>query len=116
VYYKVDENMLSPDSKSKLRNLPIGANGKSVDPITKYSFEDCINECDKYNSNRNATDQACYAVSYYANLDWVFKRWAGNCFLKNGRGYGTSIGDGMEDWEHTASAYKNCLNRENGCG
>lgn len=115
VYYRTNENMLAPEPKSWVRNLPIGANGKSLDPVTKYSFKDCIDHCDEYNSNRNSTDQACYAVSYYANLDWVFKRWPGNCFLKNGLGNGTSTGDGTEDWEHTASAYKFCLNGDNGC-
>lgn len=115
VYYRTNENMLAPEPKSWIRNLPIGANGKSMDPVTKYSFKDCIDHCDEYNSNRNATDQACYAVSYCANLDWVFKRWPGNCFLKNGLGNGTSTGDGSEDWEHTVGAYKNCLNGDSGC-
>lgn len=106
--------MVAPDSKSWIRNLPLGANDKSLDPVTKYSFRDCIDYCDEYNSDRG-TGPACYGISYYANLTWAFNRWPGNCFLKNGRGKGTSDGDGSEDWEHTASAYKNCLNGGNGC-
>ena len=115
VYYQTNQNMVAPDSTAWVRNLPIGANGKSMDPVTKYSFRDCIDHCDEYNSKRGTKDSACYAVSYYANLTWAFSRWPGNCFLKNGRGNGTSTGDGTEDWEHTASAYKNCLNGDNGC-
>ena len=68
------------------------------------------------NSGKSSVkDAESTAVSYYANLDWVFKRWPGNCFLKNGLGNGTSTGDGSEEWEHIASAYKNCLNGYSGC-
>lgn len=41
--------MVAPDSKSWVRNLPLGANDKSLDPVTKYSFKDCIDHCDEYN-------------------------------------------------------------------
>lgn len=107
--------MLAPDPTSWVRNLPLGANGKSMDPVTKYTFRDCIDHCDEYNADRATSDQPCYGVSYYANLTWAFKRWPGNCFLKNGRGKGTNVGDGTEDWAHTASAYKNCLDSGKGC-
>jgi hypothetical protein len=115
VYYQTNHNRIAPEPKSWVRNLPIGSDDKSEDPVTRYSFMDCINYCDEYNNAGQSP--ACYGVSYYANLTWAIqnRKWKGNCFLKNGRGEGKSDGDGSEDWKHTASAYKTCLNNGNTC-
>lgn len=67
--------MLAPNSSEWLLNLP-------GSPVTTYSFIDCINQCDDYNSNNKPTDtyDKCYGVSYYANLTSAFRgSWGGKC-------------------------------------
>lgn len=110
VYYQTNKDMIAPDPKSWVRNLPIGPGDKSEKPVTTYSFKDCIDHCDEYNSAGRSP--GCYGVSYYANLTWANDNWDGNCFMKNGRGVGRSDGDGTEDWGLIASAYLTCLDSE----
>lgn len=52
----------------------------------KYTFRDCIDTCDQYNMDRNTGDLPCKAVTYYANVTVPIDLYAGNCFLKTGRG------------------------------
>jgi hypothetical protein len=107
VYYQTNYDMIAPRRGHPVQNLPIGPDDKPMDAVLTSSFMDCIDRCDEYHSANQSV--ACYGVTYYANLAWVqSKAWDGNCFLKNGRGKGSS--DGNADWEHTASAYKTCLN------
>jgi hypothetical protein len=115
VYYPTNRYMVAPDPKAWVKNLPLDANNKSIDPVARYTFKGCIDRCDEYNSGGGSP--ACYGVSYYANLTYVssVRHWKGNCFMKNGRGEGISEGTGDEDWEHTASAYKSCLSGDNSC-
>lgn len=73
VFYETNNNMLAPDDLNWVKNLP-------GSPVTKYSFIDCINHCDEYNSDNKPTNISlkCYGISYYANLTDVFKRsWGG---------------------------------------
>lgn len=75
VYYPSNKKMLAPNSSERLLNLP-------GSPVTTYSFIDCINQCDDYNSNNKPTDtyDKCYGVSYYANLTSAFRgSWGGKC-------------------------------------
>jgi len=97
-------------------NEDVFAGGKVI-PLrssTKYSFEDCINDCDDWNEQNPEAEQPCRSVSYYANLTMVFaehKDWKGNCLLKSGVS-GVTTNNTMDDtidWAHTASAYQACL-------
>ncbi|KXT16016.1 hypothetical protein AC579_9509 [Pseudocercospora musae] len=75
--------------------------------ITVYTFQDCLDKCDEWNSGGN--NPACRAVTYYANLTAPIQMWGGNCFLKNDRGNGYQTDP--VDYPHTASAFQSCLNQ-----
>lgn len=55
------------------------------DTLQLYTFQSCINACDKYNKARSSGDSPCEAVTYYANITQAFENWAASCFLKSGR-------------------------------
>ncbi|KAF7187640.1 hypothetical protein HII31_10979 [Pseudocercospora fuligena] len=91
-YYSVNDNVT-------MQNL----GGK----ITVYTFQDCLDKCDEWNSDGN--NPACRAVTYYASLTAPIQMWGGNCFLKNDRGNGYQTDP--VDYSHTASAFQSCLNQ-----
>lgn len=81
-------------------------NMKNLEHRTVYTFQSCLDECDRWNSASNTP--ACRAVTYYANITTPIKLWGGNCFLKNDRGVGYRTDP--VDYDHTASAWMGCLN------
>lgn len=62
-----------------------GRDIKDVDILTMYTFEDCMDACEKYNDDL-VTGRRCWAVTYNSNLTSVVESQGGNCFLKDGKG------------------------------
>jgi hypothetical protein len=61
---------------------------KDLVRTTVYTFEDCMEECVKYNSNLPSSGTKCGAVTYNSNLTSIIEvgKQGGNCFLKNKKG------------------------------
>lgn len=55
---------------------------------TKYTFEDCMDACVKYNKGLSDGETKCAAVTYNSNLTSIIAigRQGGNCFLKDAKG------------------------------
>lgn len=53
-----------------------------------YSFEDCMDECVRYNADLTSGESKCAGVTYNSNLTSIVAigQQGGNCFLKNATG------------------------------
>jgi hypothetical protein len=53
-----------------------------------YSFEDCMDECVRYNAGLTSGESKCAGVTYNSNLTSIVAigQQGGNCFLKNATG------------------------------
>lgn len=61
---------------------------KDLRRYTVYTFEDCMEQCLKYNKNLPSSGTKCAAVTYNSNLTSIIEvgKQGGNCFLKNKKG------------------------------
>ena len=66
-----------------------GDNGYPIDNLgamVAYSVEDCVEACSLFNEYNASGEQSCMAVTFGAQLDYFYKTYHANCFLKNATG------------------------------
>lgn len=72
------------------RDAAADGNGTVADLrfATLYTFEDCMDECVRYNEDLTAGESRCAGVTYNSNLTSIVAigQQGGNCFLKNATG------------------------------